>query len=99
MKKLLCATLITAFLLTGCGSYKGDIIEQKMVMTQVVSKNSAWNAATKITDYFVTVRYENLEVKLNNSKLFNIVNPEDELQLIYTKYKNNDGYLVGLELP
>ena len=99
MKKLICASLITVFLLTGCGSYKGDVIEQKMVMTQVVSKDSRWNTGTKSTHYYVTVKYENLEVELDSWKLYNIVNANDDLQLVYSKYKNSDGYLVELELP
>jgi len=97
MKKLICATLITVFLLTGCGSYRGDLVEQKLVMTQVVSKDKRW--VGKFYCYYVTVKYEALEVELNSSRLYNIVNPEDNLQMLYSKYKNDGGYLVELESP
>lgn len=99
MKKLICTSLIAVLLLSGCGSYRGDIVEQKLVMTQVISKDSRWQASTKSTHYYVTVKYENSEVELDNWKLYNIVNPKDELQMIYNKYKNNGEYLVELELP
>lgn len=99
MKKLLCSLIIITLSLTGCTTYKKDIVEQKMVMTNVVSKDSRWDASTKTTHYYVTVRYANLVFEVDSYKLYNIVNPKDELQMIYTKYKNNGSYLEELETP
>ena len=89
MKRLICTLMIICLLLfSGCANK--EVIEETLVFGKVINKNSCWNAGTKTTHYEISIKYDNIEKKFDNYRLYNIVNVGDNIQVIYSKYKVTD---------
>ena len=87
MKKFIFILLILSlFIFTGCNEKRKETIEEKLVFGIVTNKNYYWSS-TKVQYYDVTIKYDNIEKTFDNENLFNIVNIDDNIQVIYRKYR------------